>query len=82
MIFIKLKQPHALKAYPVLVSDFVKSVTGEPTEAEILVIYEAGKGRLAEPFLPDPGFMRPYRANFEFVSKVVSPNGLIARKPN
>jgi hypothetical protein len=65
--FLKLKQTARVEAYPILVSDFVKSVSGEPTEAEILEIYEAGKNRLAEPFLPDPGFMRPYRANFEFI---------------
>lgn len=65
--FLKLNQSVKIEAYPVLVSDFVKSVTGEPTEAEILAIYEKGKNRIPSPVLPDPGFMRDYKANFEYV---------------
>ncbi|MDX1926656.1 MAG: hypothetical protein SFV81_09065 [Pirellulaceae bacterium] len=65
--FLKLNQSAKVEAYPVLVSDFVKSVTGEPTEAEILAIYEKGKNRIPSPVFPEPGFMRDYKANFEYV---------------
>lgn len=65
--FLKLNQSVKIEAYPVLVSDFLKSVTGEPTEAEILAIYEKGKNRIPSPVIPEPGFMRDYKANFEFV---------------
>ena len=65
--FLKLNQSAKIQAYPVLVSDFVKSVTGEPTEAEILAIYEQGKNRIPSPVFPEPGFMRDYKANFEYV---------------
>ncbi len=65
--FLKLNQSAKVEAYPVLVSDFTKSVTGEPTEAEILAIYEQGKNRVPSPVYPEPGFMRDYKANFEYV---------------
>ncbi len=65
--FLKLNQSAKVDAYPVLVADFMKSVTGEPTEAEILAIYEKGKNRIPSPAFPEPGFMRDYKANFEYV---------------
>ncbi len=65
--YLKLKQTARVEAFPVLVSDYVKSVSGQPTEAEITAIYEKGKARLADPSSPEPGFLRPYKANFEFV---------------
>jgi hypothetical protein len=65
--FLKLNQTAKVEAYPVLVSDHVKSVLGEPTEAEILAIYEKGKNRIPSPVFPEPGFMRDYKANFEYV---------------
>ncbi len=65
--YLKLKQTARVEAFPVLVSDYVKSVSGQPTEAEITAIYEKGKARLSDPSSPEPGFLRPYKANFEFV---------------
>jgi len=65
--FLKLNQTVKVEAYPILVSDFTKQVTGEPTEAEILAIYEQGKNRIASPMFPEVGFMREYKANFEYV---------------
>ena len=65
--FLKLNQSAKIEAFPVLVSDFVKTVTGSPSEAEILAIYEKGKNRIASPVFPEPGFMRDYKANFEYV---------------
>lgn len=65
--FLKLNQSAKVEAYPVLVSDFVKSVEGKPTEAEIAAIYDAGKGRIANPSQPDPGFLREYKGNFEYI---------------
>ncbi len=65
--FLKLNQTAKVEAYPILVSDFTKQVTGEPTEAEILAIYEKGKNRIASPMFPEAGFMREYKANFEYV---------------
>ena len=65
--FLKLNQTVKVEAYPLLVSEFTKQVTGEPTEAEILAIYEQGKNRIASPIFPEAGFMREYKANFEFV---------------
>ena len=65
--FLKLNQTAKVEAYPVLVNDFTKEVTGEPSEAEILAIYEQGKNQVASPVYPEPGFMREYKANFEYV---------------
>ena len=65
--FLKLNQTAKVEAFPILVSDFTKQVTGEPTEAEILAIYDQGKNMIASPVYPEPGFMREYKANFEYV---------------
>ncbi len=66
--FLKLNQTAKVEAFPILVSEFTKQVADEPSEAEILAIYEQGKNQIASPIFPDPGFMREYKANFEYVA--------------
>ncbi len=66
--FLKLNQTAKVEAFPILVSEFTKQVADEPSEAEILAIYEQGKNQVPSPIFPEPGFMREYKANFEYVA--------------
>ncbi|GAB5401863.1 MAG: hypothetical protein Aurels2KO_00940 [Aureliella sp.] len=66
--FKKINQTTKVEAFPVVVSDFVSQVNGEPTDAEVQAIYDAGSLRAPDPSSPEPGFVRLYNANFEFVT--------------
>jgi hypothetical protein len=65
--FLKLNRTAKVDAFPVFVADYVSKVTGQPTESEIQAIYDAGITRIANPNSPEPGLVRPYQANIEYV---------------
>lgn len=66
--FKKINQTAKVEVFPVVVADFVSKVSGEPSEAEIQTIYDAGSLRASDPSSPDPGFVRLYNADFEYLS--------------
>lgn len=66
--FKKINQTAKVEVFPVVVADFVSKVSGEPSEAEIQAIYDAGSLRASEPSSPEPGFVRLYKADFEYLS--------------
>ncbi|MCR9297034.1 MAG: hypothetical protein NXI32_30395, partial [bacterium] len=65
--FMKLNQSAKVEAFPVFVDDYVSQVTDSPSEAEIQAIYEAGASVPSNPNSPEPGFLRLYQANLEYV---------------
>jgi len=65
--FLKLTQTAKVEAYPVFVSEFVGKVEGQPDESQIQSIFEEGKSRLPNQYSELPGFVRPARAQAEFV---------------
>ncbi|QDV22970.1 SurA N-terminal domain-containing protein [Aureliella helgolandensis] len=65
--FEKLNQTAKVEAFPVFVDQYISQVTGEPTEAEIQTIYQAGSQSAPDPTSPNPGFVRRYQANVEYV---------------
>ncbi len=70
--FKKINQTAKVEAFPVVVSDFISQVNGEPTDAEVQAIYDAGSLRAPNPASPEPGFVRLYNANFEYVTADVN----------
>ncbi len=65
--FLKLNQTAKVEAFPVFVADHIEQVKGQPTNSEIQAIYELGSNRMADPNSPDPGLVRPYQTNIEYV---------------
>ncbi|MEO1616630.1 MAG: hypothetical protein AAFV88_12310, partial [Planctomycetota bacterium] len=65
--FLKLKQNATVDAYAVLVNDFIEETDANPSESEILAVYEAGKDRLPFESSPEPGFRRFDSATFEYL---------------
>ena len=65
--FMKLNQTAKVEAFPVLVDEYIDQVAGEPTESEIEAIYQVGSKRAPNPNSPDPGFIRLYKTNVEYV---------------
>ncbi|MFK7736734.1 MAG: hypothetical protein AB8B50_11925 [Pirellulaceae bacterium] len=65
--FMKLNQTAKVEAFPVLVDEYIDEVAGEPTDSEIEAIYQIGSMRAANPNSPDPGFIRLYKTNVEYV---------------
>ncbi len=66
--FLKLNQTARVEAFPVSVDDYLDKVTAEPTEQEIQEIYDAGRNREANSESSEPGFVRPYQANVEYIT--------------
>ncbi|MFM8325507.1 MAG: hypothetical protein ACKN9U_11645, partial [Pirellulaceae bacterium] len=67
-MFLRFRQRARIEAFPVLVDDFLPKVTGTPSDAELQTLFDAGKERPADRFRPEPGFLRRYAADLEFVS--------------
>jgi hypothetical protein len=66
--FRKFEQRAKVEAFPVAVSSYVDKVQGEPTDRELLAIYEEGKDRFSNRDVsPEFGFARRYAADFEYV---------------
>jgi hypothetical protein len=65
--FLKLNQKATINAYGVLVNDFVDQTNENPSESEIVSVYEAGKERFPDDQSPEPGFRRRQTATFEYV---------------
>lgn len=65
--FRRINQTTTVEAFPVLTDDYLADVTGNPTDAEIQAIYDAGMTIPADPYAAQSGFMRRYHANFEYV---------------
>jgi hypothetical protein len=65
--FLKLNQSAQVEAFPVFVDDYLDQVKGTPSETEIAAIYDLGINNFANPNSPEPGFLRPYQANIEYV---------------
>jgi hypothetical protein len=63
----RLNRRFTIEAYPVDVVSLKKQVTGTPTDAELLAIYEKGKRFYPDPALAEPGFRRPHRIAFEYL---------------
>ncbi|MEM9586039.1 MAG: hypothetical protein AAGA03_02055 [Planctomycetota bacterium] len=66
--FKKLNQSARVSAYGVLVSEYVDQTDADPGLAKIQEVYEDGKERFPSDQSPDPGFRRPYVAEFEYVA--------------
>jgi hypothetical protein len=67
-MFLRFRQRARIEAFPVLVDDFLPQVTGTPSDADLQTLFDAGKERPADRFRPEPGFLRRYAADLEFVS--------------
>jgi hypothetical protein len=67
-MFLRFRQRARIEAFPVLVDDFLPQVTETPSDAELQTLFDAGKERPADRFRPEPGFLRRYAADLEFVS--------------
>ncbi|MFN8765619.1 MAG: hypothetical protein ACK5ZC_14180, partial [Pirellulaceae bacterium] len=67
-MFLRFRQRARIEAFPVLVDDFLPQVTGTPSDAELQALFAEGKERPADRFRPEPGFLRRYAADLEFVS--------------
>ena len=65
--FQKLNRTAKVEAFPIFVDDYVGKVDASPTEAEIQAIYDDGTTRAFNPNSPEPGFIRRYHANVEYV---------------
>ncbi len=52
---------------PISVDDYLDQVEGEPTEAEVVELYEKYKDRYPFPLSPEPGFRRREKRAFEYV---------------
>ncbi|QDV46572.1 hypothetical protein Enr13x_64810 [Stieleria neptunia] len=65
--FLKLNQKATINAYGVLVDDYVAETDANPSESEVVAVYEAGKDRYDDDQSPEPGFRRRETATFEYV---------------
>lgn len=65
--FLRMNQTAKVEAFPVMVEDFMDQVIGNPTEAEIQAIYDAGMSIPSNPNSPNAGFLKRYHANVEYV---------------
>ncbi|MCS7470546.1 hypothetical protein NZK35_28170 [Stieleria sp. ICT_E10.1] len=65
--FLKLNQKATINAYGVLVDDYVAETDANPSETEVVAVYEAGKDRYPNDQSPEPGFRRRETASFEYV---------------
>ncbi|PAY20656.1 hypothetical protein CKO51_05030 [Rhodopirellula sp. SM50] len=65
--FLKLNQKATINAYGVLVDDYVAETDANPSESEVVAVYEAGKDRYPNDQSPEPGFRRRETASFEYV---------------
>jgi len=52
---------------PVPVADFESQVTAQPTEAQIVALYEEGRDRYPSPDSPEAGFKRRRKIAFEYL---------------
>ena len=68
--FLKFNREAKIQAFPVFVNDFESQVKGKPTEKEVQEIYKEGKQvtRSRRTIATQPAFMRPWTANFEYLS--------------
>ena len=64
--FLRLNRQISFEAVPFQVSDYLAQVD-EPSEDEILALYEEGKNRYPFPDRPDPGFKRLKRVAVQYV---------------
>ncbi|HBE72101.1 MAG TPA: hypothetical protein DDW52_28520, partial [Planctomycetaceae bacterium] len=65
--FRKVTETAKVEVFPVRIEDFIDKVTTEPSEAELKEIFEAGSLRVADASRPEPGFLKTYQADFEYV---------------
>ncbi len=65
--FLKLNQKATINAYGLLVDDYVAETDANPSETEVVAVYEAGKDRYPNDQSPEPGFRRRETASFEYV---------------
>ncbi len=65
--FARINRTANIEAFPVIVEDYLKDVTSDPTETDLTSIYEEGKARPADPDSPLPGFGRSYQVNIEYL---------------
>jgi hypothetical protein len=65
--FLKLNQKATIDAYGLLVNDYVAQTDANPSQADILAVYEKGKDRYPSEQSPDPGFRRRDTASFEYL---------------
>ena len=65
--FVKLNRTAKVEAFPVFVDDFLDKVTLDPSEGEVLALYESGMRVPANPNSLEPGFLRTYQANVAYV---------------
>ena len=65
--FLKLQQKATINTYGVLVNDFIAETDANPSESEVVALYEAGKDRYPNEQSPEPGFRRRDSASFEYL---------------
>lgn len=65
--FLKLNQNATINAYGVMVDDYVKDTDPNPSQSEVVAVYEAGKDRYPSEQSSEPGFRRRETASFEYV---------------
>ncbi|QEF96780.1 hypothetical protein Mal15_08100 [Stieleria maiorica] len=65
--FLKLNQKATVNAYGVLVNDYVDETDANPSESDVVTVYEAGKDRYPSDQSPEPGFRRRETASFEYL---------------
>ena len=65
--FLKLNQQATVNAYGVLVNDYVEQTDANPSESEIVKVFEDGKNRFANEQSPEPGFRKRATATFEYL---------------
>lgn len=52
--------------YPVVVADFLPNVDAQPTEADLMTLFEQGRYQLPDPTLQEPGFKVPRKINVQY----------------
>ena len=65
--FNRLNRRVQAELLPLPVADFESRVTGQPSEAQIVALYEEGKDRFPSPDSPEPGFKRRRKIAFQYL---------------
>ena len=71
--FERLNRQIRIEAIPILVSDYVAQVTEQPTEMEIVRLYEDYKDQFSSPTSSEPGFRKRYATDMEVVEISIEP---------
>mgnify|MGYP000713562017 CR=1 FL=1 len=72
-LFNRLNRRVTIEAYPVEVLPLISQVREEPTEAEVLALFEQGRYRDPDPTLDEPAFHKPHKLAFTYLKVPFAP---------